>query len=101
MIGDVCRHYWRRLSKEATMQWVRKFCDLTIDDVPQVGGKNASLGEMIRELTVKGIQIPDGYAVTAQAYRAFLHYNLSFDDIFIQKRDLFYKNNCCFSFAYC
>lgn len=57
------------------MQWVRRFRDLTIDDVPQVGGKNASLGEMLRELTGKGIQIPDGYAVTAQAYRAFLHYN--------------------------
>lgn len=57
------------------MQWVRRFRDLTIADVPQVGGKNASLGEMLRELTGKGIQIPDGYAVTAQAYRAFLHYN--------------------------
>ncbi len=57
------------------MQWVRKFQELTIADVPQVGGKNASLGEMIRELTAKGIQIPSGFAVTAQAYRAFLHYN--------------------------
>ena len=57
------------------MQWVRRFRDLTIGDVPQVGGKNASLGEMIRELTAKGVQIPDGYAVTAQAYRAFLQYN--------------------------
>ena len=37
------------------MQWTRWFHDLTIDDVPLVGGKNASLGEMIRELTPKGI----------------------------------------------
>ncbi|MCB0105085.1 MAG: phosphoenolpyruvate synthase, partial [Caldilineaceae bacterium] len=57
------------------MQWVRRFRDLTIGDVPLVGGKNASLGEMIRALSVKGVQIPDGYAVTAQAYRAFLQYN--------------------------
>ena len=57
------------------MRWIRWFHELTIADVPQVGGKNASLGEMIRELTAKGIRIPDGFAVTAQAYRAFLHFN--------------------------
>ena len=57
------------------MKWIRWFNELTIADVPQVGGKNASLGEMLRELTPKGIRIPDGFAVTAQAYRAFLHYN--------------------------
>jgi pyruvate, water dikinase len=57
------------------MKWIRWFNELSIADVPQVGGKNASLGEMLRELTPKGIRIPDGFAVTAQAYRAFLHYN--------------------------
>lgn len=57
------------------MQWIRWFHELTIADVPQVGGKNASLGEMVRELTPKGIQIPNGFAITAQAYRAFLQYN--------------------------
>lgn len=57
------------------MQWIRWFHELTIADVPQVGGKNASLGEMVRELTPKGIQIPNGFAITAQAYRAFLEYN--------------------------
>jgi pyruvate,water dikinase len=57
------------------MQWIRWFQELTIDDVPQVGGKNASLGEMIRELTARGVQIPGGYAVTAQAYHAFVRYN--------------------------
>ena len=57
------------------MQWIRWFKELTIDDVPLVGGKNASLGEMIRELTPKGISIPNGFAVTAQAYHAFLRYN--------------------------
>jgi pyruvate,water dikinase len=57
------------------MRWIRWFHELTIADVPQVGGKNASLGEMIRELTAKGVRIPDGFAVTAQAYHAFLRYN--------------------------
>jgi pyruvate,water dikinase len=57
------------------MRWIRWFNELTIADVPQVGGKNASLGEMIRELTAKGVRIPNGFAVTAQAYRAFLRYN--------------------------
>jgi pyruvate,water dikinase len=57
------------------MQWIRWFNEITIADVPKVGGKNASLGEMIRELTPKGIAIPNGFAVTADAYRAFLRYN--------------------------
>ncbi len=57
------------------MQWIRWFRDLGIADVPSVGGKNASLGEMLRELSAKGIRIPDGYAITAQGYREFLRHN--------------------------
>lgn len=64
-------------------QWVRWFKELGIGDVPQVGGKNASLGEMIRELSAKGIQIPDGYAVTADAYHAFIKFN-EFDGLIEQ-----------------
>ncbi len=48
------------------------FNELTIEDVPLVGGKNASLGEMYRELKPQGIQIPNGFAVTAEAYRYVL-----------------------------
>ena len=48
------------------------FKDLTIKDVPLVGGKNASLGEMYQTLTNEGINIPNGFAVTAYAYRYFL-----------------------------
>jgi pyruvate,water dikinase len=48
------------------------FDDLQLGDIPQVGGKNASLGEMRRELRPKGVNIPDGYAVTAFAYRYLL-----------------------------
>lgn len=45
------------------------FDQLTIDDIPLVGGKNASLGEMYRELTPKGVMVPNGFAVTAKTYR--------------------------------
>jgi len=53
-------------------KYVRWFNELTIDDVPLVGGKNASLGEMYRELTSQGINIPNGFAVTAEGYRYML-----------------------------
>jgi pyruvate, water dikinase len=45
------------------------FEELTINDVPSVGGKNASLGEMIRTLKEKGVNVPSGFAVTAYAYK--------------------------------
>lgn len=53
-------------------KFVLWFKDITIDDIPLVGGKNASLGEMIRELTGQGIRVPDGFAITTAAYRGFL-----------------------------
>ena len=46
--------------------------DVGIADVPRVGGKNASLGEMIRRLGPKGVRVPSGFIVTAEAYRYFL-----------------------------
>ena len=48
------------------------FNEIELGDIPQVGGKNASLGEMFRELRPKGVNIPDGFAVTAEAYRHLL-----------------------------
>jgi pyruvate,water dikinase len=53
-------------------QWIRRFDELGLDDVPLVGGKNASLGELRRALAPKGVRVPDGFATTADAYRAFL-----------------------------
>ena len=50
-------------------RYIRWFNELSINDVPLVGGKNASLGEMYRELSSAGIRIPNGFAVTAHAYR--------------------------------
>lgn len=51
------------------------FEDVTREDVPRVGGKNSSLGEMIRALGGRGIRVPPGFATTAEAYRRFLAHN--------------------------
>jgi pyruvate,water dikinase len=48
------------------------FSELGLGDVGRVGGKTASLGELLRELTPLGVRVPDGFAVTADAYRRFL-----------------------------
>lgn len=61
-----------RMGAVVDKPWIRWFDDIGIADVPSVGGKNASLGEMRRALTPQGIRIPDGFATTADAYRAFL-----------------------------
>lgn len=53
-------------------RFVKWFADIRIEDIPLVGGKNASLGEMFRELTPQGVKVPDGFAITAGAYRHFL-----------------------------
>ncbi|MFI5016174.1 MAG: phosphoenolpyruvate synthase [Hyphomicrobiales bacterium] len=53
----------------APLRFIRFFAEIGNDDVPLVGGKNASLGEMYRELTPKGILVPNGFAITAEAYR--------------------------------
>ena len=54
---------------------VRWFKTLGMDDVELVGGKNASLGEMIQGLSASGVRVPDGFATTAEAYRRFLAQN--------------------------
>lgn len=54
---------------------IRWFKELGIDDVPLVGGKNASLGEMYQNLTAEGVRVPNGFAVTADAYRYVLEHN--------------------------
>ncbi|MBD1922684.1 phosphoenolpyruvate synthase [Microcoleus sp. FACHB-831] len=58
-------------SKEQSL--VLWFDEVGISDIPLVGGKNASLGEMIQQLTSKGVNVPNGFATTAYAYRYFIH----------------------------
>ena len=57
---------------EKEKQFILWFDQIGIEDVPLVGGKNASLGEMYKNLTPKGVRIPNGFAVTAHAYRYLL-----------------------------
>lgn len=54
---------------------IKPFSQIGLDDIPIVGGKNASLGEMYSKLTPNGINVPDGFAVTATAYWDFIEFN--------------------------
>jgi len=53
-------------------RYVIPFNEVGMADVPRVGGKNASIGEMLRGLAAAGVRVPGGYATTADAYRDFL-----------------------------
>lgn len=56
-------------------KFIRNFEQIGINDLAEVGGKNASLGEMYSHLTEKGLLIPNGFAITASAYRYFIDEN--------------------------
>ncbi len=56
-------------------KYVVDFEELRMGDVPSVGGKNASLGEMISQLKARNVRVPGGFATTADAYRDFLSHN--------------------------
>lgn len=57
------------------MDLIKQFAEIRIGDIARVGGKNASLGEMYNQLNPKGIGVPDGFALTADAYRLFCEQN--------------------------
>lgn len=59
-------------TNEKENKFILRFDEIGIEDVPYVGGKNASLGEMYRNLVPKGVNIPNGFAITAYAYRYLL-----------------------------
>ncbi|WP_051347284.1 phosphoenolpyruvate synthase [Thiomicrorhabdus chilensis] len=59
----------------SSSRFIRFFAELGIDDIPLVGGKNASLGEMYQSLVPQGVPIPNGFAITSAAYRAILDEN--------------------------
>ena len=56
-------------------KFIEHLRDVGIDDIPRVGGKNASLGEMLRNLATQNIQLPNGFAITVDAYDAFIKEN--------------------------
>ena len=53
-------------------KFIKKFSEISINDIESVGGKNASLGEMINNLSSLGINVPDGFATTSYAFQEFL-----------------------------
>ena len=55
--------------------YIRWFENISSNDGLVVGGKNASLGEMIRTLKDEGIRVPDGFAITAEAFWKFIEAN--------------------------
>ena len=55
-------------------EYVLRFDEVSLGDIEKVGGKNASLGEMIGSLTDVGVSVPMGFATTADAFREFLSY---------------------------
>ncbi len=57
------------------MKYIKWFREIGMEDLPLVGGKNASLGEMFRALTPKGVKVPDGFAITVDAYWDILEHN--------------------------
>lgn len=61
--------------------YIRFFEEISIEDIPLVGGKNASLGEMVQILNPVGVLIPNGFAITANAYRALLSENQLWDKL--------------------
>jgi len=70
------------------MALIRWFETLGLEDVDQVGGKNASLGEMIRHLSPLGIKVPEGFATTAEAFRLYLRHNGLEEEIAARLKDL-------------
>lgn len=69
MVNTVAEKISSITKQEKFVLW---FEEIGIEDVPMVGGKNASLGEMIQQLTAKGVNVPTGFATTAYAYRYFV-----------------------------
>ena len=63
------------------MDYIKRFREISYDHVDRVGGKNASLGEMYRELGGLGVQVPNGFAITADAFRYYIEYNGLFEEI--------------------
>lgn len=71
-----------------TTSYVRFFEEIGIDDVPSVGGKNASLGEMFQKLSAQGVRVPHGFAITAGAYRYLLDAAGAWDALHAELDDL-------------
>tara|TARA_R110000737_G_scaffold93541_2_gene126877 strand:+ start:13868 stop:16441 length:2574 start_codon:yes stop_codon:yes gene_type:complete len=74
IICDISKLNLQRGDKMSN-KYIRWFEEIGMEDVPQVGGKNASLGEMYKKLTAQGVRVPNGFGITAQAYQYVLSAN--------------------------
>lgn len=70
------------------MTYIKWFKEIGIEDVSEVGGKNASLGEMYQNLVSEGVRVPNGFAVTASAYKYILDFNEVWGKIHTELDDL-------------
>ena len=61
--------------KAQNATYIIPYSEITITDIAKVGGKNASLGEMIKHLSAKGVRVPDGFVITSEAYWFFIKSN--------------------------
>jgi len=68
--------------------YIKWFREININDVDLVGGKNASLGEMYQNLSDEGIRIPNGFAITSEAYKTILDQNGAWEKLHIQLDDM-------------
>jgi len=64
-----------------SLNYIKKFSEISIKDVDLVGGKNASLGEMYQNLTHEGVKVPNGFAITVDAYKDILTSNDKWKDL--------------------
>jgi hypothetical protein len=71
VIGGRKRRFSQYFRGKWEMDYIARFETLSMHDVDKVGGKNSSLGEMIHNLTDKGVRVPGGFATTADAFREF------------------------------
>lgn len=72
----------------SSFSYVRFFEEFGIEDVPLVGGKNASLGEMFQKLSQQGVRVPHGFATTADAYKHMLDRAGAWDALHAELDDL-------------
>ncbi|MGB5275034.1 MAG: phosphoenolpyruvate synthase, partial [Flavobacteriaceae bacterium] len=68
--------------------YIKNFNEIALTDIPMVGGKNASLGEMFQKLGSKGVKIPDGFALTSAAYWYYLEHSNLKESIFDELKKL-------------
>ncbi|HEY8269388.1 MAG TPA: phosphoenolpyruvate synthase [Pseudobdellovibrionaceae bacterium] len=69
-------------NSKSSPKFIKWFEEISIKDIPLVGGKNASLGEMFQKLTPQGIRIPPGFAVTAEAFSVLIEQNKISEEIY-------------------